>query len=74
MEYNNKELIGFTLALILNIIIAYLITTPLNIKNTILFQSHSATNYIITYEVIIWFILSLIEAYIYDHKKRGKDI
>lgn len=61
-----KELIGCVLFGILNIIIAYLITTPLNINDIILYQSLTATNYIITYEVIIWFILGLGEAYIYE--------
>ena len=61
-----KELIGCVLFAILNLVIAYLITTPLNIKDVVLFQSYTATNYIITYEVLIWFILGLIEAYLYE--------
>ena len=66
MKKNTKELIGCVLFAILNIIIAYLITTPLNIKDVVLYQSLTATNYIITYEVMIWFILGLSEAYIYE--------
>lgn len=61
-----KENIGVVLFAILNIIIAYLITTPLNIKDIVLYQSLTATNYTITYEVIIWFVLGLIEALIYE--------
>ena len=61
-----KELIGCVLFGILNFIIAYLITTPLNINDIILYQSLTATNYIITYEVLIWFVLGLIEAYLYE--------
>ena len=59
-----KELIGCVLFAILNLVIAYLITTPLNIKDVVLFQSYTATNYTITYEVLIWFTLGLIEAYL----------
>lgn len=61
-----KELIGVILFGVLNIFIAYLITIPLNINDVVLFQSYTATNYIITYEVIIWFILSFIEAFTYE--------
>ncbi len=66
MKKDTKELIGCVLFAILNLVIAYLITTPLNIKDVVLYQSLTATNYIITYEVIIWFILGLSEAYIYE--------
>lgn len=66
MRCDIKELIGYILFAILNFIIAYLITIPLNINDVILYKSLTATNYIITYEVIIWFVLSLIEAYIYE--------
>lgn len=54
--------------MILNIGIAYMITIPLGIQNQILFQSFTATNYCITYEVIIWFVLSLIGASIIENK------
>lgn len=54
--------------MILNICIAYMITIPLGIQNQILFQSFTATNYCITYEVIIWFVLSLIGASIIENK------
>ena len=72
MRRDTKELIGCVLFAVLNIIIAYLITTPLNIKDVVLFQSYTATNYTITYEILIWFILGLTEAYIYE-KKIKKD-
>lgn len=65
--------IFFIILLLVNIGVAYLITTLLNIKNIILFESVTATNQIITYEVIIWFILTFIEAIIFEHKKRGTD-
>ena len=66
MRRDIKELISYILFAILNFIIAYLITIPLNINDVILYKSLTATNYIITYEVIIWFVLSLSEAYIYE--------
>lgn len=57
-----KEDVLCIILMILNIGIAYMITIPLGIQNQILFQSYSATAYCITYEVIIWFVLSLIGA------------
>ena len=62
----SKEIIAIILFAILNIIISYLITTPLNIRDVVLFQSYTAINYTITYEIIIWFILSLLEAFTYE--------
>ncbi len=73
MRRNIKELIGVILFAILNITLAYLITTPLNIKDVVLFQSYTATNYIITYEILIWFILGLGEAYMYEKITQKKD-
>ncbi|MGN1326697.1 MAG: hypothetical protein ACI4VQ_01230 [Clostridia bacterium] len=60
-----KKNILLVVALISNIFIAYGITTIYNIKNVVLFQSMTAMNYTITYEVIIWFILTLLEYAIY---------
>lgn len=64
----NKEDVLCIILMILNIGIAYMITIPLGIKNQILFQSYTATKYCITYEVIIWFVLSLIGAGIIENK------
>ena len=64
--------ITFILVAIVNMILAYVITSVLGISNIILYKSLTASNTIITYEVIIWFALSLIEAYIYEHKKRDE--
>lgn len=58
---------------VINFGIAYAITIPLSIQNKILFESISA-NYVITYEVIIWFILSLTEAFIYEKIKSKKEL
>ena len=52
--------------LVANIGFAYLITSLLGIRDVVLFQSMTAINNTITYEIIIWFILSLIEACIYE--------
>lgn len=62
-----KKNILLIVALILNIFIAYGITTLFNIKNVVLFQSITAMNYTLTYEVIIWFILILLEYAIYKY-------
>lgn len=65
-----KKNILLVVALILNIFIAYGITTLLNIKNVVLFQSIIAMNYTLTYEVIIWFVLTLLEYAIYKFIKK----
>ena len=64
--------ITFILVAIINMILAYVITSVLGISNIILYKSLTASNTIITYEVIIWFVLCLIEALIYEHKKRDE--
>ena len=64
-----KKKILLVVALILNIFIAYGITTLLNIKNVVLFQSMTAMNYTLTYEVIIWFVLTLLEYALYKYIK-----
>lgn len=66
MKRDIKELIGVIVFLILNICIAYAITIPLGIQNVILYKSLTAMSYDISYEVIIWFILSFIEAFVYE--------
>ena len=66
MKNNTKELIGIILFAILDLIIAYGITTPLGIKNVILFESLTAMKYTITYEVLILSTLGLIESIFYE--------
>lgn len=66
-----KKKILLVVALILNIFIAYGITTLLNIKNVVLFQSMTAMNYTLTYEVIIWFVLTLLEYALYKYIKKS---
>ena len=63
-----KDLIIFIIFSIINISIAYMITSYFGIQNIILYQSLSAMQYTITYEVIIFFVLSLVEATIYHYK------
>jgi len=73
MEYDRKELFYCTTALIINLLIAYLITTLLGINDIILFQSmFSASNYIITYEILIWYFLNFIWAYYFEKRKKGE--
>ena len=60
-----KKNICIILALLLNIPIAYFITLILGIQNIVLLQLMTALNYTITYEIIIWFVLILIEYAVY---------
>ena len=63
-----KDLIIFIIFSIINISTAYMITSYFGIQNIILYQSLTAMQYTITYEVIIFFVLSLVEASIYHFK------
>ena len=63
-----KDLLIFIIFSIINISIAYMITSYFGIQNIILYQSCTAMQYTITYEVIIFFVLSLVEATIYHYK------
>lgn len=63
-----KDLIIFIIFSIINISIAYIITSYFGIQNIILYRSLTAMQYTITYEVIIFFVLSLVEATIYHYK------
>lgn len=63
-----KELIGVIIFSALNILVAYLITVKLGIENTVVIRTFSALYSDITWEVIIFLGLSLIEAIIYEYK------
>lgn len=63
-----KELLFILLFAIINIAVAFMITYSLGIQNIVLYQSLTAINYTFTYEVIIFIILSFIEAFIYDYR------
>lgn len=61
-----KELIAIIIFSIINTFIAFTITNLLGISNTIVFRTFSAIYGDITWEVIIFMGLSLIEAIIYE--------
>ena len=63
-----KDLLIFIIFSIINISLAYMITSYFGIQNIILYQSLTAMQYTITYEVIIFFVLSIVEATIYHYK------
>lgn len=63
-----KDLLIFIIFSIINISIAYMITSYFGIQNIILYQSFTAMQYTITYEVIIFFVLSIVEVTIYHYK------
>ncbi len=65
-----KKNICIISALLVSMFVAYFITSILGIQNIILFQSMTALNYTITYEVIIWYVLILIENAIYKNVKK----
>ena len=61
-----KEIIGVIICGILNTIIAVYITTTLGVYNTIIFKTFSVLYGDVTWEVVIFMGLSLIEACIYQ--------
>lgn len=63
-----KDLLIFIIFSIINISIAYMITSYFGIQNIIIYQSLTAMQYTITYEVIIFFVLTIVEATIYHYK------
>ena len=70
MNITKKDVLCIIL-LLFNICIAYAITVPLGIQNQILVQSYTATNYCITYEVIIWVVLSFIGGLVIEKVEQG---
>lgn len=71
--YNLKENVCVIFLLIINMIIAFMITNFLGISNIILYKSLTAMEWTITYEVIIWFMLLFIESGIYEiAQKKGE--
>lgn len=63
-----KQLVAIILFYILNVAIAYLITFSLGIENVVLLETYTATQNVITYEILIVFALSLVEGLIYHYK------
>lgn len=65
-----KEIFLIIIFAIINIILSFIITNLLGISNTIVFRSFSAMHGDITWEVIIFFIFSIVEAIIYECFKK----
>ena len=65
-----KEIFLIIIFAIINIILAFIITNLLGISNTIVFRSFSTMYGDITWEVIIFFIFSIVEAIIYECFKK----
>ena len=64
-----KEILLIIIFAIINIILAFTITNLLGISNTVVFRSFSAMYGDITWEVIIFFIFSIVEAIVYEFFK-----
>lgn len=60
-----KDITLYIIFSLLNLVIAYLITSFLGIKNIIIVKTYSVMFGNITTEVIIWLALILMEGYIY---------
>lgn len=67
-----KQLFFITLFYLINIAIAYLITFSLGIENIVLLKTYSATQNVITYEILIVFALSFIECLVFEYKCENK--
>ena len=67
-KYEIKQLFAILIFAIINVVIAYAITIPLGIPNIVLYKTLTAMQYTITYEVLIFMALSLIESLIYHYK------
>lgn len=65
-----REIFVIIIFAITNILISFLITNLFGISNTVVFRTYSAISGEITWEVIIFFALSLIEAIIYEIYKK----
>lgn len=68
-----KELIIAIIFSIINISIAYLITNLLGISNTIIVKTYSTFYGDVTFESIIFMLLSLVCATIYDYKQNKEN-
>ena len=67
-KYEFKEMLGIIAFSILNITIAYLVTTAFGSQNIVLYQTFTAMQYVVTYEIIIFMALSFVECLIYNYK------
>jgi len=67
-KYEFKQTLGAIAFAIVNVVIAYLITTALGIQNIVLYQSVTAMQHTITYEILIFMALSFVECLVYHYK------
>lgn len=65
-----REIFVTIILAIINIMISFFMTNLLGISNTVVFRTYSAISGDITWEVIIFFALSLIEVIIYELYKK----
>ncbi len=70
MDKSKKETIFALVISISAIIVAYIITSILGVTNIILYESISATGYIITYEVLIWYAIVIPASLIYEYAQK----
>lgn len=71
-NYTKKENVFIITLMFINILIAYLITFAYGVTNVVLYESFSATGYMITYEILIWYALSFTEALIFEKYRNKK--
>ena len=62
-----KKLLITIICVLINIFISFTITNLLGISNTIVIKSYCIVYHDITWEVIIFMLLLLIEAFVYEH-------
>lgn len=67
-KYEIKQLFVMIIFAIINVVISYAITTAFGISNIVLYKTLTAMQYTITYEVLIFMALSLLESLIYHYK------
>lgn len=72
-KHKFKELVKIIFFFSINLIISFSITSFLGISNTILFRTISTMPGDITWEVIIFWIISLIEILLYSLYKYAKN-
>ena len=60
-----KELLLVILIMVVNFSIAFLITSCLGVQNTVICRTLTATTGDITYEILLFWIISIIECSVY---------
>lgn len=67
-KYEIKELVLGILVILINFSIAFLITFCLGIQNTVVYHSYMTSIGDITYEIILFWLISIIEYIVYYFK------